>query len=70
MSDEAVYRTAPATPGLLDIVQCQKMFFSMSVIYLHFSHCEFSHFFCELIDLGSILSLQRVPIKSKNQKEL
>ena len=27
-----------------NIVQCQKMFFSMSVIYLHLSYCKFSLF--------------------------
>ena len=32
--------------------------FSMSVIYLHFSHCKVS-LFCEFIELGSKLGLQR-----------
>ena len=33
--------------------------FSMSVIYLHFSHCKFSLFYFLFIELGSKLDLQR-----------
>ena len=41
--------------------------FSMSVIYLHFSHCEFSLFFCKLIEFGSKLGLQvEEVIESRN----
>ena len=42
--------------------QCQKFFFSMSVIYLNFSHCKFS-LFCQLIELGSKFGLKRAQFR-------
>ena len=58
INDEAVYRTAPATPGLLNIVQCQKTFF-LCLLYIYTFPIASFNFFCQLIELGSKLGLQR-----------
>ena len=63
MSDEAVYRTAPATPGLLNNVQCQKTFF-LCLLYIYTFPIPSFHFFYELIDLGSKLGLQMAQLWS------
>ena len=63
MNDEGVCRTAPATPGLLNIVQCQKKFF-LCLLYIYTFPIASFHFFCELIDLGSKLGLQRAQFRS------
>ena len=45
------------------IVQCEKKFFSLPVIYLHFPIARF-HFFSELNYLGSKLGLKRAQFRS------
>ena len=55
-------RTAPATPGVVNIVQCPKTFF-LCLSYVYTFSIASLNFLCQCIDLGSKLTLQRAQFR-------